>query len=104
MHSKQPSTPQMILNVLRNILGPFFTILNNIRKNLLRIYRRQKWQVSHLALFPVVLIYMEIMLRLFTKTGVFKALIYPILFALACGFLCAAVTSLFKPKIKQINA
>ncbi len=102
MHSKQPSTPQMILNVLRNILGPFFTILNNIRKNLLRIYRRQKWQVSHLALFPVVLIYMEIMLRLFTKTGVFKALIYPILFALACGFLCAAVTSLFKPKINRI--
>ena len=92
----------MILNVLRNILGPFFTILNNIRKNLLRIYRRQKWQVSHLALFPVVLIYMEIMLRLFTKTGVFKALIYPLLFALACGFLCAAVTSLFKPKINRI--
>ena len=90
------------LNTIRVTVTPFFTILNNIRKNLLRIYRRQTWKVSHLWLFPVALVYMEIFLRLFTKTGLFRNLIYPVLFGLACGLLCAALTSAFKPKVNRV--
>ena len=70
-----------ILISIARVIAPFIIVLNNIRKNLLRIYRRQKWQVSHLGLFPAALVYMEIMLRLFTKTGLFKSLIYPLLYA-----------------------
>ena len=91
-----------ILISIARVIAPFIIVLNNIRKNLLRIYRRQKWQVSHLGLFPAALVYMEILLRLFTKTGLFKSLIYPLLFGLACGLLCAAITSAFKPKLNRI--
>ena len=106
MPSNRNTTPgsvlYSILISIARVIAPFIIVLNNIRKNLLRIYRRQKWQVSHLGLFPAALVYMEIMLRLFTKTGLFKSLIYPLLFGLACGLLCAALTSAFKPKLNRI--
>ena len=32
----------------------YLTMANNVRKNLLRIYRKQKWKINHMYLFPVV--------------------------------------------------
>ena len=80
----------------------FLTAANNVRKNLLRIYRRQTWTVSHLWLFPVVFVYYEALLRILTGIGLFRSLIYPLLFGLAFGLLCTCVTSCFKPKLNRL--
>lgn len=47
-------------------------------------------------LFPIAMIYFEVLLRICTGTGVFRHLIYPILFGLATGFLLTFITSLFQ--------
>lgn len=47
-------------------------------------------------LFPITMIYFEVLLRICTGTGVFRHLIYPILFGLAAGFLFTFITSLFQ--------
>lgn len=83
--------------------GPaFLMILNNIRKNLLRLYRRQTWTLPHLALFPAVLVYQEVLLRLFGGSGFFSNLLYPILFGLSAGLVCACLTSAFSKKVNRI--
>ncbi len=51
-------------------------------------------------LFPLVLIYYEILARAFTKTPIFPNLIYPVLFAAALGFLLSAVMSLLGPRLR----
>lgn len=56
----------------------------------------------HLILFPVVFIYFEVLLRLFTGTGVFQHLIYPVFFGMAAGFFCTCLTSLFPDKVNRI--
>lgn len=79
----------------------YFGIANNIRKNLLRLYRKQKWKINHLILFPVVFLYYEILLRIFGPASFFGNLIYPILFSIGYGLFCTALTVSFKPKINR---
>ena len=82
--------------------GGFLYAANNVRKNLLRIYRRQKWRVSHLWLFPVVFLYSEFFLRVFCGLPVLRTFLYPVLFGLAAGLFCVCLTSWFKPKVNRI--
>ncbi len=81
---------------------PVLESANNVRKNLLRMYRRQRWRVSHLWLFPVVLVYSELLLRLFCGFNLFKSLGYPLLFGIAAGLFLTCVTIPFKPKVNRI--
>ena len=83
-------------------LPPFLEAANNVRKNLLRLYRRQKWKLNHLALFPVVIVYYELLLRLFCGIGMFRNLIYPLLFGLAFGLICTCITIPFSRKVNRI--
>lgn len=83
--------------------GPaFFMAVNNVRKNLLRLYRRQTWRVSHLLLFPVVFLYYELLLRLYGGSSFFQSLIYPVLFALGLGLFTTCFTCVFRPKVNRI--
>mgnify|MGYP002624747005 CR=1 FL=1 len=81
--------------------GGAISALNNIRKNLLRLYRKQTWRISDLALLPIVLVYDELVLRLFSGAGFFRSLLYPILFALAAGMLLGAAIAFLKPKLAR---
>lgn len=76
--------------------------VNNVRKNLLRLYRRQTWRVSHLLLFPVVFLYYELLLRLYGGSSFFQSLIYPVLFALGLGLFTTCFTCVFRPKVNRI--
>lgn len=80
----------------------YLMMANNVRKNLLRIYRKQKWKINHMYLFPVVFLYFELLLRIFGGAGFFRNLIYPILFSAGYGLICTALTSAFKPKVNRI--
>ena len=44
--------------------------------------------LSHLGLFSFVFVYYELLLRIFTHTGLFSNLLYPILFGISFGLLC----------------
>ena len=58
-------------------------------------------ETLHLLLFPVLLLYCEILLRLFTGTGIFQHLIYPVLFGLSLGLLLNIPTTFFPRKINR---
>ncbi|MCD8116618.1 MAG: LTA synthase family protein [Oscillospiraceae bacterium] len=79
--------------------GAFLFILRGKWQSLRRWSRKQTWTLPHLALFPTVFVYEEILLRLFGSAGFFQSLIYPVLFGLAAGLAVAAVTSLFRARI-----
>ena len=83
-------------------LSVYLGMANNIRKNLLRLYRKQKWQLNHMFLFPVVFLYCEVLLRIFGPAGLFRNLIYPLLFSIGYGLICTALTSAFKPKVNRV--
>ncbi len=51
-------------------------------------------------LLPGVLIYYEILARLFTKTPLFPNLLFPVLFAAGLGFLASAILSLLGPRVR----
>ncbi len=51
-------------------------------------------------LFPLVLIYYEILARLFTKTPLFPHLLFPVLFAASLGFFLSAIFSLLGPMFR----
>lgn len=53
-------------------------------------------------IFPLVLIYFEVLLRIYTKTGILLNLIYPILFGIGTGLLCSVFVSFFSGKSKPI--
>ncbi len=59
-------------------------------------------KIHHFIWFPIVFVYYEILMRLFNDTPVFSHLAYPVIFAVAAGLVCAAVTSLFKGKVNRI--
>lgn len=81
-------------------VSAFLTGANHVRRNLLRLYRKQKFQISHLYLFPAALLYFELLLRVFGG-GFFQHLWYPILFGLAGGLLLTGVTSVWKPRVNR---
>ena len=60
--------------------------------------RKKKKNPFHLLLFPVVCIYYECLLRIFGGTGFFRALGYPVWFALGFGLFLAGLTSLLRRK------
>lgn len=80
----------------------YYQIFRNVRNNLLRLYRAQTWQLSHLPLFPAVFVYYELLLRLYGGSAFFQSLIYPILFAVSLGLFCTCLTSWFRPKVNRI--
>lgn len=63
------------------------------------LYVRECW---HLILLPVVFAYDEILLRLFTDTGVFHRLFYPLVFACSAGFLLSIASNFLHKKINVI--
>lgn len=87
---------------MTSTVAHYLGLANNVRKNLLRLYRKQKWKLNHLFLFPVVFLYYELLLRIFGPGSLFSSLIYPILFSLGYGLFATALTSCFKPKVNRI--
>lgn len=63
---------------------------------------RMKKSFYHIFLFPTILIYFEILLRIFGRTGIFSHLIYPVLFGIGTGLLFSCGTSLFSYKVNRI--
>ena len=57
---------------------------------------------AHVFVFPFVMVYFELILRLCSGTSVFSHIIYPVLFGLAGGFLLSFVTVLFKRNVNRI--
>lgn len=53
---------------------------------------------TQLYMFPIVMVYFELLLRICTGTSVFAHLIYPIFFGSSVGFLLAFITSVFDEK------
>lgn len=78
------------------------TIANNVRKNLLRLYRKQKWKINHMVLFPVVFLYYEFLLKIFGPGSLFTGFFYVLLFSLGYGLLGTALTCGFQPKVNRI--
>lgn len=62
----------------------------------------EKRNVYQMWLFPAALIYFEIVLRLFGRTGVLLNLIYPVLFGIGMGFVFSVVSALFEEKTNRI--
>lgn len=58
--------------------------------------------MGHLIFFPLIFVYFEILLRVFTGTGVFQHIAYPLLFGLAAGTLCTCLTIVFPDKINRL--
>ncbi len=82
---------------LKRILSP-----RGIKSITRRVVREiTKFRLYQYILFPLVMVYYEILLRLFTKTPLFKSLFYPVIFALSAGFLLAAVTSFFRTRVRM---
>ena len=52
-------------------------------------------------MFPIVMVYFEIILRVCTGTGLFSNLIYPVLFGTSFGFLLTCIASSFKKRINR---
>lgn len=59
-------------------------------------------KIIHYHMLPIVMVYFEILLRIFTGTGVFPYVIYPVLFGISAGFFVTSITSLFKKRINRI--
>lgn len=60
---------------------------------------------AQLYLFPMAMVYFELMLRICTGTSLFAHLIYPLLFGSSIGFLLTFFTSVFEETInKKISA
>ncbi|MCF0142053.1 MAG: sulfatase-like hydrolase/transferase, partial [Parasporobacterium sp.] len=58
--------------------------------------------IKHLILFPVVLIYLELMLKLLTGTGMFTHFIFPVLFGISAGLFFSIITSFLKAKTNRV--
>lgn len=80
----------------------YLGLANNVRKNLLRLYRKQKWKLNHLFLFPIVFLYYEFLLKLFGPGSLFSGFFYVLLFSLGYGLLGTALTCGFRPKVNRI--
>ena len=59
-------------------------------------------RLRHYLLFPFVFIWSELLLRLFCDINLFRTVLYPLLFALAAGLICTALTSCFSRKTNRI--
>ncbi|MCD8322038.1 MAG: LTA synthase family protein [Oscillospiraceae bacterium] len=103
-HLKEPPPPKRKRQrgELKARFGAILFVLRGNWQRLRRWSREQTWTLPHLALFPVVMVYEEVLLRLFGGAGFFQSLIYPILFGLAAGLVAACLTSLFRAKISRI--
>lgn len=55
----------------------------------------------HYFLFPVVLVYFEFLLLLFSGKGVLSHFIYPLLFGIGIGMLLSCITSAFSRKVNR---
>lgn len=75
----------------------FLYMANNVRKNLLRMYRRKKWKISPVYYIVGAVLYYELLLRLYGGSF-FSHIIYPILFGLAGGLLVAAAGTVLPKK------
>ncbi len=64
-----------------------------------RIDRMLHAKIQHYLLFPIVLVYYEIILRLFTHTPFWQNLFYPIIFAVSFGLLISAALGLLRRRL-----
>ncbi|MBQ0065812.1 MAG: sulfatase-like hydrolase/transferase [Firmicutes bacterium] len=55
-------------------------------------------KMLHLFLFPMLFIYYELLLKIFTGTGIFNHLVFPILFGLVAGIMANGLTVLLKKR------
>ncbi len=103
-HLKEPPPPKRKRRrgELKARFGAILFILRGSWQRLRRWSREQTWTLPHLALFPAVMVYEEVLLRLFGSAGFFQSLIYPVLFGLAAGLVAACLTSLFRAKISRV--
>lgn len=61
-----------------------------------------KTEYLHIGMFPLVLLYFEVLLKLFGGFSAITNIIYPILFSLGMGLLYSGVTLFFSDKVKRI--
>ncbi len=61
-----------------------------------------KKSIYHIIIFPIVLVYFEVLLRAFAKTGIFSDLLYPVLFGVGAGLFFSCITSVFSEKVNWI--
>ncbi len=76
--------------------------MNNFFNNLPKdgwLYRALHVKFQHFFLFPIVLVYYEIILRLFTRTPVWQNLFYPVIFAVSFGLLLSGILAFFRKRI-----
>ncbi len=66
-------------------------------KNWIDRFSQSGW--LHGFLFPLAFLWDELLLRALTGTPLWRHLFFPVIFAVSAGFLCSAVTGLFKGKI-----
>lgn len=56
---------------------------------------------KNLLLFPLVFIYFELLLRIISKTGIFKGFLPMLLFTIGAGLFVGSITSMLKNRIKR---
>lgn len=56
---------------------------------------------KNLLLFPLVFIYFELLLRIISKTGIFKGFLPMLLFTIGAGLFIGSITSMLKNRIKR---
>lgn len=61
-----------------------------------------KKEYLHIGMFPLVLLYFEILLKLFGGFSAITNIIYPILFSLGIGLLYSGITLFLSEKVKRI--
>ncbi len=76
-------------------------VQNFVKKSRRQIRRISRKRLPHFILFPIVFLWDELLLRLFTGTSLWRNIFYPIIFAISAGLFVSALTSLFHRKINR---
>lgn len=77
--------------------------MNKVKDIIYRIQNVLSHEKNHIQLyvFPIVMIYFELLLRACTGTSVFAHIIYPIMFGSSVGFLLTFITSVFDENVNK---
>ena len=67
-----------------------------------KVTRKDSQGIVHVIFFPLMIVYCEVMLRLFTKTDLLTNILYPVLFGLSAGMLISIITMLFSGRVNHI--
>lgn len=77
--------------------------MNKVKDIIYRIQNVLSHEKNHIQLyvFPIVMVYFELLLRACTGTSVFAHIIYPIMFGSSVGFLLTFITSVFDENVNK---